>query len=42
MPERRDLGKESRLDVVPRDENLDRLDPGCKRRVDEVFTLRDE
>jgi hypothetical protein len=38
--ERRHLGEERCLDVLARDEHIDRLDPG--RGLDEVFTLRDE
>jgi len=42
MPEGRDLGQEHRLDVLAGDEQLDRLDPGVDRRLDEILTLRDE
>jgi len=38
--ERRDLGQERRLDVLARDEQVDRLDPAG--RLDEILTLRDE
>ena len=38
--ERRHLGEQRRLDVLARDEQVDRLDPGG--RFDEVLTLRDE
>jgi hypothetical protein len=38
--ERRHLRQQRRLDVLPRDEQVDRLDAGG--RLDEVLTLRDE
>jgi hypothetical protein len=38
--ERRHLGQERRLDVLARDEQVDRLDPAG--RLDEILTLRDE
>ena len=38
--ERRHLGEERRLDVLARDEQVDRLD--ARRRLDEILTLRDE
>ena len=38
--ERRHLGEQRRLDVLSRDEQVDRLDAGG--RLDEVLTLRDE
>jgi len=38
--ERRDLGQERGLDVLARDEQVDRLDPAG--RLDEILTLRDE
>jgi hypothetical protein len=37
--EARDLGEELRLDVLPRDEVLDRLDLRC---LDEILALDDE
>jgi hypothetical protein len=40
--ERRDLGEQRRLDVLARDQDLDRLDPGGERRIDEIFTLGEE
>jgi hypothetical protein len=40
MRERRGLGQERRLDVLARDEQVDRLDAG--RGLDEILTLRDE
>jgi hypothetical protein len=42
MSERRDLPQQSRLDVLPRDEQLDRLDAGRTCGVDEILALRDE
>ena len=42
VTERRQLGDESRLDVLARDEQLDRLDAGGSRGVDEVLALADE
>jgi hypothetical protein len=42
MRKRRDLGQQRGLDVLPRDEQLDRLDPGGARRGDEVLPLRGE
>jgi hypothetical protein len=38
----RDLRQERRLDILPGDEHLDRLDPGVERRLDEILTLGDE
>jgi hypothetical protein len=38
--ERRHLGQERRLDVLARDEQVDRLD--ARGRLDEILTLRDE
>jgi hypothetical protein len=38
--ERRDLGEQRRLDVVPRHEEVDRLDTGP--RLDEILALDDE
>ena len=35
----RDLAEELRLDVIPRDQELDRLDPCGQRSVDEIFSL---
>jgi len=40
MRERRHLGEQCRLDVLARDEQVDRLD--AAGRLDEVLTLRDE
>jgi hypothetical protein len=40
--ERRDLGEERGLDVLTGDEQLDRLDGGVPRRLDEILTLGDE
>jgi hypothetical protein len=40
--ERRDLGEQFRRNGLPCDEQLDRLEPGIRRCVDEVFALRDE
>jgi hypothetical protein len=42
MPERRDLAEQLRLDVLARDQELDRLDPCAERGVDEIFSLRRE
>jgi hypothetical protein len=42
MCERRDLGDQLAGDRLARDEQLDRLEPGIRRRLDEVFALRDE
>jgi hypothetical protein len=42
MPEGRDLGQERRLDVLAGEEELNRLDPGVDRRLDEILTFRDE
>jgi hypothetical protein len=42
MTERRDLGQQVRRDVVTGDEQLDRVDPGADRRVDEVLALDGE
>jgi hypothetical protein len=39
VTERRDLGEQLRLDGLPGDEQLDRLEPGGDRRVDEVLAL---
>jgi hypothetical protein len=36
------LGEKLRLDVLARDEQLDRLDPCRRRSGDEILTLRDE
>jgi hypothetical protein len=40
--ERRDLGEQLGRDGLARDEQLDRLEPGIRRGVDEVLALRDE
>jgi hypothetical protein len=40
MCERRDLREQRRLDVLARDQQLDRLDAGC--RLDQVFPLDSE
>jgi hypothetical protein len=40
--ERRHLGDQRRLDVVARNQQLDRLEAGVARGVDEILTLRDE
>ena len=42
MSERRHLGEQPRLDVVARDEQLDRLDPCRRGRIDEVLSLDEE
>jgi hypothetical protein len=42
MPKRRDLAEQLRLDVLARDQELDRLDPCAERGVDEIFSLRRE
>jgi hypothetical protein len=42
MPKRRDLAEELRLNVIPRDQELDRLDPCIERGFDEIFSLRRE
>jgi hypothetical protein len=42
MRERRHLAEECRLDIFSGNEDLDRLDPGVERRLDEILTLRDE
>jgi hypothetical protein len=39
---RRDPGEQCRLDVLAGDEQVDRLDPRRRRRVDEILTLGDE
>jgi hypothetical protein len=40
MRERRDLREQRRLDVLARDQQLDRLDPGC--RLDQILPLDSE
>jgi hypothetical protein len=40
--ERRDLGQQRGLDVLARNQDLDRLDPSGERRIDEIFTLCEE
>ena len=40
--QRRDRGQQLRLDVLARDEQLDRLDPGGARRRDEILALDGE
>jgi hypothetical protein len=40
MAERRDLGEQLRLDVLPRDEQLDRLDARGEGGLDEILALR--
>jgi len=42
VPERRHLGEQRRLDVLAGDEQLDRLDSGVARGVDEILALGDE
>jgi hypothetical protein len=42
MPERRDLGEQSGLDVLPGDQLLDLFEPGVTRGVDEIFALDEE
>jgi hypothetical protein len=42
VTERRDLGEEPWLDVLPCDEELDGLDPGNSRGVDEIVGLDGE
>src|SRR5207247_6569403 len=42
VAEGRDLGQQRRLDSLTGDEQLDRLDSGRRRRVDEVLSLRRE
>jgi hypothetical protein len=42
VTERRDLAEELRQDVLARDEELDRLDPGGRRGLDQIFALDGE
>jgi hypothetical protein len=35
----RDCGEKLRLDALARDEELDRLDPGRRRRVDQILAF---
>jgi hypothetical protein len=42
MPQRRDFCDQRRLDVLPGDEHLDRLDPRVAGGLYEVLPLRDE
>jgi hypothetical protein len=42
MAERRDFGQQRRLDVLTRHKRFQGLDPGRRRRVDEILALRDE
>jgi hypothetical protein len=42
MRQRRELGEHLGRDRLPRDEEVDRLDPRSARRVDEVLALDDE
>jgi hypothetical protein len=39
VSERRDLAEQLRKDVLARDEELDRLDPRVRRRLDQVLAL---
>jgi hypothetical protein len=40
--QRRELREHLRRHGLTRDEQVDRLDPGCARRVDEILALDDE
>jgi hypothetical protein len=40
MSKGRDLTEQLGLDILPRDKELDRLDPCGQRGVDEIFSLR--
>jgi hypothetical protein len=42
MTERRDLGEEPRLDVLSREQQLDRLDARVDSGLDEILTLGHE
>ena len=42
MTERRHVREQRGLDVVARDEQLDRVPAGGPRRVDQILTFRDE
>jgi hypothetical protein len=42
MRERRYLREQVRLDVVAGEQQLDRLDPYCRRGADEIFALDEE
>jgi hypothetical protein len=42
VPKRRHVREQLRLDVLARDEQLDRLDAGGRRSLDEIFALGGE
>jgi hypothetical protein len=42
MAERRDLRQQGGLDVLPRDEHVDSVEPAGERGIDEVLALDEE
>jgi hypothetical protein len=42
MSQRRHLGEQGGLDVLPGHQQFQRLDPGVERRLDEILTLGNE